>query len=404
MEHSGLLDKQLRLFIIAHKDDDVNSLALQASKFSGIDFKMALQQIQGYQIAKRKIPLWTEYEDTVFPPHISLEQCSSQTAAEYKLQVAMRITDNNIHKFADLTGGFAVDATVIARETEMLTYVETQEDLCRIVDNNLRVMGVRNFHVINAKCEDVIENLDYQDVILIDPARRDGYGRKVVSISDCSPDIGKLQNEIISKTRFLMVKLSPMLDISSALKVLNGVDEVHVVAIDNECKEVLIVMQKDVATRPKIICADISRNGKTAAKLEFYADDEKNLEYNIADYIGRFIYDPNSAIMKAGAFKTLSHLFPVHQLDVNTHVYTSDAFVENFPGRSFIVEDIFSFSKNSAKLLKKTVTAANVCVRNIPISVSQFRKRFYINEGGDSFLFVVDSLAQGKVILKCKRI
>lgn len=224
-------------FIREHLHDDVNELALRSTKYPGVDMRHAIRQIQGWQIAEKKLPLWANTDGILFPEHISLEQCSSQTTAEYKAEIIGSVVSYK-GTMADLTGGYGVDAAIIGRLFNNVSFVEPNGELCRLAQNNLPLLGIKDFTVINSTCESVLDGLEPQDLIFIDPSRRDKNGKKVFAIEDCMPDIYRLQDLLLTKGRWVVVKLSPMLDITSVVTKLRSVQEVHVVSVAGECKEI----------------------------------------------------------------------------------------------------------------------------------------------------------------------
>ena len=391
----------MKNFIKAHREDDPRQLALQASRYPDIDMRAAVVQISGWQTARKKLPLWAETEGIIFPEHLSMEQCSSQLTAEYKAQAAMSLTcEQTPRSMADLTGGFGVDATIMAlRQKARLTLVERNPLLCDIGRNNMPLLGLNGTEIICADSEEVLRKLPHQSLIFIDPARRDEHGGKTVAISDCTPDVSTMQGLLKEKADWVMVKLSPMLDLASVRRELSEVAQVHIVSVEGECKEVLVLMRKGHEATPQTICANIGKDGKTDIMIA----DEQNSQMHCAEKIGRYLYEPNASIMKACAFRTVSEKYGVDKLHPDSHLYTSDTLVDDFPGRKFEVESWSTFSKKELKQLLSGTKKANLTVRNFPATVAELRKRLKIAEGGDTYLFAT-TLADGThAVIKCKK-
>ena len=399
-----MISEALQQFILEHREDDIRQLALQTGRYPDIDMREALVQISGWQKARLKLPSWAEIPDITYSEKLSLEQCSSETTAHYKLEIAQRICQDHHEQLADLTGGLAVDGSTLARHFQHFTYVEQQEALCHIALHNLPLLGINNFEVCQGRCEDILPTLPLQDLIFMDPARRDDAGRKVVGLNDCTPDVTMMLEALKDKCNHLMLKLSPMIDIKSAAKQLGGVQEVHVVAVDGECKEVLMVkdFQKTADNNIRTFAINTRGNGYRET-FDFLADEEQNATSLLANSIEAYLYEPNAAVMKAGGFKLLTHLHPVRQLDANTHLYTSSQWVEDFPGRKFKVADTTSFSKKALKAFLSGMKQANLTIRNFPATVAELRKRLNLKEGGEDYVFAT-SMGTERLLVRCKKI
>lgn len=377
-------------FILQHRNDDPRDLALRQSRYPDVNIPYAVQQIAAWQMAKKKLPLWAENDHIIYPVHLSMEQCSSQVTAEYKASI---ISDGET--MTDLTAGFGVDATIIGKRFKHLNYVERNEELCRIANNNLPLLGVKDFDVINSNAEEVLSDLSHQSLIFLDPARRDEHGAKTVLIGDCTPDVTQLQDALLEKADLVMIKLSPMLDIVNIQKELKCVKEIHIVSVDNECKEVLVLMSKD-ATNNSIHCTNITK--QNIQKYVATADD-RNAECHYAKEPSSYLYEPNVSIMKAACFRGIAETYCVEKLHPSSHLYTSDKLIADFPGRIFKVEDVFSLKDKALKGIKK----ANLTVRNFPSTVAELRKRLKLNEGGSDYLFATTLADESKVIIKCSK-
>lgn len=386
-------------WIKEHLHDDVNELALHASNYPDVDMQQALVQIRGWQIAEKKLPLWAQTEGVLFPDHLPLEQCSSQLTAEYKASLMM--SQPHRSTMTDLTGGFGVDAAMIGRQYQHLTYVEQREDLCELAQHNFPLLGVSDFEVLQARCEDVLAELPHQHFILIDPARRDASGRKTVAISDCTPDVCQLNQLLLEKADVVMIKLSPMLDITTALRQLKGVYQVHVVSVHGECKEILLLLQQGEEQEPQIVCVDITREG--IQRFSFTREDEQAAQCPYTNEVDAYLYEPNASLMKACPFKSLAQHFHCRKLHPNSHLYTSKEYIPDFPGRSFKVTDVLPLNKQTTKQISQ-LRQANISVRNFPATVADLRKRLHLADGGDTYLFATTLADNRKVVIVCKKL
>lgn len=402
-------------FISQHLNDDPRDLALRQSRYPDIDIPYVVQQISAWQTAKKKLPLWAETTGIEYPVHLSMEQCSSQLTAEYKAQILSAISKLPILReesessrggksFTDLTAGFGVDATILSRCFEHLNYVERNEELCRIAANNLPLLDITSFDVYNVDASEVLPNLPHQSLIFLDPARRDQNGGKTVQISDCTPDVSLLQDRLLDKADLVMVKLSPMLDIANILRDLKGVKEIHVVSVDNECKELLVLMSAlNMNQSIRIVCANLKTKG-TNEIYSYNLDQERTSEchyaqpsalepHNASDL---FLYEPNVSIMKAGCFRSVAQSFNVEKLHPSSHLYVSNQLITDFPGRKFKIQNVYTLKDKALKQIKK----ANLTVRNFPSTVAELRKRLKLSEGGTQYLFATTLADESKVIIE----
>ncbi len=386
-------------FIKRHLHDDINELALHAKLYPGIDIKAAITQIHGWQIAERKLPLWADTDGIIFPKHISLEQCSSQTTAEYKASIIQPLESKE--RMTDMTGGFGVDSVMLGRMFTHLTFVEPDEELCELAANNLPLLGIKDFSIENKRCEDVLHAIPRQDFIFIDPSRRDFNGTKVVSISECSPNIYELNQLLREKADLVMIKLSPMLNINSIVKEVQGITSMHIVSVNGECKEILAIITDGKQGNPPITCVNITDTGTQS--FSFTKEDEDALSYDYAKYPKAFLYEPNASLMKACCFKSIAKRYNALQLHPNSHLYTSDNLIEDFPGRSFRVEKVLSANKHDIKELH-TLEQANISIRNFPSTVAKLRQRLKLEDGGDAFIFATTLADNRKVLLLCGKV
>lgn len=400
-----MMEDELKQFIKEHRNDDIRQLALQASRYPAIDMPTALTQIAGWQALRNKVPTWAACDDLIYPPHLPLEQCSSEATASYKYGIVAKL--GNHASFADLTGGFGIDCWFMSQAFQHTTYIERQKELASIALHNFHALSANNrqLDVVNGQSADWLQQQQLPlDWLYIDPARRNDHGGKTVAISDCEPDVSKLEELLVSKAFHVMIKLSPMLDLDLALKQLRHVVEVHIVAVDNECKELLLILNKEVATnieQTPIHCVNIKKD--ETQQFVFSKIEEQQTTYDFADQMGKYLYEPNAAIMKAGAFRSLAKHYSLHKLHPNSHLYTSDTAIPLFPGRMFQVETVIGFGKKELKSLLAGITKVNLTVRNFPASVAELRKRLHLTEGGDIYLFATTLYPEQKILIKCKR-
>lgn len=377
-------------FILQHRNDDPRDLALRQSRYPNVDMPYVVQQISAWQTAKKKLPLWADTEGIEFPVHLSMEQCSSQLTAEYKASIIP-----NLDSVTDLTAGFGVDATMFGRKAKHLIYVERNEELCRIANNNLPLLGIPDFEIRNADGTELLSSLPHQSLLYLDPARRDEHGGKTVQICDCTPDVTQLQDKLLEKADYVMIKLSPMLDIANVTRELKCIHEIHIVSVDNECKEILVILSKE-AKELTTHCINLTKNGQQTFSVH---DNDREAVCNFSTEVSTYLYEPNVSIMKAGCFRSLAQTYNVAKLHPSSHLYTSDELCSDFPGRIFRTEAVHTFKDKALKQIKK----ANLTVRNFPSSVADLRKRLKISEGGDIYLFATTLADESKVIIRCER-
>lgn len=419
-------------FIVAHRTDDPRQLALQASRFPDVDMPYALSQIQGWQAARRKLPSFAANQDIVYPPHLSMEQCSSEATALYKAEAVRRLLDSfkgeedasdkgGEVSMTDLTGGFGVDFYFVSRHFSRAQYTERNAELCQVVEHNLKVLGADNATVV---CGDAVEQLQTiapQTLIFIDPARRDAHGARTFAISDCTPDVMELLPALRRKARFVMIKLSPMLDWHKAVSDLHPlVTDVDIVAVDGECKELLLTLdmkrgdahkddnkQVDGRDYVSVRCADLpsssfafryTSDGSYAIDTSQPIDVASMSPLLSADHTPSYLYEPNASVMKAGCFRELELTFGARQISDNSHLFTSEQLVQGFPGRRFAVDTVTSFNKRQLKEALRDVASANITVRNFPMTVAILRKKLKLKDGGDTYIFATTT-AGGEHVL-----
>lgn len=387
-------------FILNHRKDNVKLLALQYSKHTHINITEAITQIAGWQIAEKKIPSWAKLEGIVYPKHLSMEQCSSEVTAKYKASLT------NGDSFVDLTAGFGVDCSFIARKFTKAHYVERQKELCEIAEHNFRILGLNHITIHNTDGIDFLKEMGKVDCIFLDPARRDNHGSKTVAICDCEPDIRTIEDMLVDKGQTVIIKLSPMLDIYSAINDLKHLKDLHIISVNNECKELVAILQKDINNsntnkdKINIECEQILTNSQSQ-HFKFNFSEEKATDIEYSDNIENYLYEPGAALLKAGPFKLISQTYGVKKLHPNSHLYTSKERIINFPGRQFKVTNVSTFNKKELKTFLQGLEKANITIRNFPSTVSDLRKRLKLNEGGDIYIFATTLGSGEKVLIKC---
>lgn len=399
-------------FIRANQDADVRTLAL-APKQPDVDIKWALQQIEGRQLAARKLPAWAAEPDIWWPSRLSLEQCSSQATACYKAQLVGALVQGG-GTFADLTGGFGVDFAAIAPQFGKALHVESNAVLSQLVRHNLQVLGLTHAEAVCADAESVGLALPATDVVLLDPARRTPVGRKAFLLDDCTPSVSSLLPILLPKTQFVVIKLSPMLDITAALRAIPQTAQVHVVSVDGECKELLLVVRgsrcQDIghtasgsaATLPPTCFATLLRTSAAAQPEQLYfsfdLSDEQAAMPTYAVTVGPWLYEPDPAILKAGAIKLVAERYGVEKIAPMSHLYTSERLLPQWPGRIFSVQHVYTFSRADLKAFRQSTPRADLSVRGFPQSVAQLRAQLKLKEGSDAHVFAT-TLADGQKVL-----
>ena len=396
------MNKETQSFILAHLHDDVHELALKKAP-NDIDMPLALRQIEARQIIEKKVPSWYNNDDLLFPPHISMEQGSSETTALYKSQWF------HGESFADLTGGLGVDTHFFAQHFTHTDYVEQNPDLCKLAQHNFQVLQ-QKVTVHNTTTESFLSQNTNScwDLLYLDPARRDNYGHKLVSITDCSPNVVELQDELLRHTKHLLIKLSPMLDISKALSELHHVKEVHVVAVANECKELLFLLEPDY--EGEVICTCVNLLSSQPA-LEFellkesrsFIAGETPATPPTTDTINAYLYEPNVALMKAGCFAQIAERYQMSQIHKNSHLFTSENYHADFPGRAFQVIGWAPYSKKLKSTLLDNIDKASIAVRNFPLTVDELRKALKIKDGDEYYIFATTLRPDKKIMILTKK-
>lgn len=375
-------------FIHKYREEDVRKLALQGTRFPQVDLPYALDQIAGWQTARKKIPSWAAIEGMIYPPRLSMEQCSSEQTARYKAALVQRLLKGDKGgNMADLTGGFGVDFSFLSPLFDEAVYVEQQEHLCQIAQENINRLGLGQSEVVHDDGVAYLQRMGQADLIYLDPARRDAHGARTYDITDCTPNLLEIKEELLQKARRVVVKLSPMLDWHKAVNDLQKVTEVHVVSVGNECKELLLVMEGNGHEHPDerpltIFCVNDEQ-------VFTCSMDEMNEGVRIAERIeqGMFLYEPNASMMKVGCFGACATRYEVQAIARNSHLFVSDTLIEQFPGRIFRIMAVSAMNKRELKTVLQDIKKANVAVRNFPLKADELRKRLKLADGGDIYLF-----------------
>lgn len=391
------LDAATAAYVRLHRDDDVERLALSPGEAAGVDLHLALQEIEGRQRLGRKVPSWAAVEGLRLPPRLALEQCSGEAAALYKARLAHSLLPRG-GSMADLTGGLGVDFAVQARLFDRCTYVEHNEKLCALARHNLPLLGLGRARIVCAEAERYLAAMEPVDWLYLDPARRDTAGRKTVFIADCRPDVTELAPLLLEKGRYVLLKLSPMLDTADAVRRLPAVAEVHVVADGGECKELLLLLCRGHEGEPVVTCVDGPR------VFAFRPGEEQAASPAPAAKLRRYLYEPGAALLKAGALKLTAVRFGLEKLHPNSHLYTSDRLTGDFPGRTFLVEGVYGFSKKELRRFAADCPQANLTLRNFPGTTAELRRRLRLKEGGDRYCFATTPADGGKVLIVCRKV
>lgn len=373
----------------------VEKLALQLAGRPGLDVPRILRQVEGWQRLRTKVPAWAAVDDLEYPRRLSLEQCSGEPAARYKAEVVHRLLQTlpeRTHRMVDLTGGLGVDFSFIAPLFDEAVYVERQEELCELARHNFPLLGLPDAEIVCGDGVSYVQTMEPADLIFLDPARRDSAGRKTVLIEECEPDVCSLRDTLLRKAAFVVLKLSPMLDIAGAVQALRTVSEVHVVSVGGECKDLLLVLTSRPCDDPLIV----AREGDIT--FTYRQSEESEAAPAYASACEAYLYEPGAAVLKSGAFKLAATRFGLKKLHHSSHLYTGAEPVEGFPGRRFKVTDVYTFGKKDLKRLKSVTAQANLTVRNFPSSVEALRKKLKLKDGGEIYLFAT-TLSDGEHVL-----
>lgn len=420
-------------FITQNIDADVRTLALRHAGRTDIDLGYALDQIAGRQAARKKLPRWAATDGIIYPPHISMEQCSSERTATYKADVAKRLvatlppkspSDGNRETttpdgaghssprggregaaptlLIDLTGGFGVDFSYMARAFGRAVYIERQGHLCAVSRHNAALLGLTQAETVCGDCTQIIKEMGHATLIYADPARRDAHGSRTFAISDCTPDIVAMRDTLLDKAHYVMVKLSPMLDWRKAVADMGGcVGEVHIVAVGNECKELLLVMSRKYAALERVYCVNDGQEFSFAPSELSSPTLPSRPSPSPPAYLHEppaYLYEPNAALMKAGCFALLEQRFAARQVSRDSHLFVSQREIPQFPGRGFAIRAVATMNKRELRAALAGISQANVSVRNFPMTADALRKRLKLRDGGDVYVFGTTT-ADGRHVL-----
>ncbi len=393
MTITELLKVQVQKFIFEHEAEDEKDLLLKHTTIQGIPTPLVANQISGRRKAKLKLPTWYATKNIIYPPSVNVEQCSSEVTAAFKVGLLKQNIKSDFDKAVDLTGGFGVDSFFLSSIFKEVDYIEPDENLCEITNHNLTILQEARgkgqeakiqFH--NSTAEEFLNSTkDTFDLIYIDPSRRTKGNQKILRLADCAPNITHLLETIFEKSDRLLVKASPMLDLLQGIKELKHVEKVFVVAVENECKEVLFLCCKGFEGEPIIEAVNLSDTAsQDLISFDFLLSEEKSSTTEYSNPL-RYLYEPNSAVLKSGAFKLIAHRFSVNKIQQHTHFYTSENLIAKFPGRIFEIEALI---KPDAKVVRQHFPEgkANVVTRNYPLSPDELKKKTGLKDGGEKFL------------------
>ena len=441
-----LLNSATWEYVRLHADDDVRQLALRGCKIPGVDLTRALQQIQGRQTARRKLPSWAALDGIVYPPHLNMEQCSSEPTARYKAKIIDDLQRKTVNRrLLDLTGGFGADFAFMSEGFTEAVYVERNEELCAIAAHNFRLLGLDNVTTVCADAETAPPSIlpppstlhsPPSTLIYLDPARRDTNGaarivngklvnRKYFALADCTPNVITMMPGLLARADHVMLKLSPMLDWRKAIADLapHHVSQVHIVAVDNECKELLLLLtnqgtgeqdgdnESNVSHKPPLLtCTDIHSNDNSCtvySPLTPHLSPLTSHPLPLTPGGGSapaFLYSPNAAVMKAGCFSELYADLGIAQLSANSHLFCSDRLIEGFPGRCFRIQASCSMNKRELRATLGHLSQANIAVRNFPLTAEQLRRRLRLADGGSNYIFATTLTDNSHRLFLCNMI
>lgn len=372
-------------FIFSQEGEDERQFVLRQKEFFGLSAPQIAQQLVGRRKSKLKLPTWYKTKGIAYPPTVNLEQSSSEATALFKSIISRSLFSNQTNLVAvDLTGGFGIDSYYFSQVFNSTHYVEPNKDLFEIAHHNHQTLAATSIVHHNITAEKFIDETRLNfDLVFLDPSRRDQQSRKVFKLADCSPDITKLQEKTFEKCHFLLVKASPLLDIQQGLREILHVKKVFVVSVGNECKELLFLAEKNYLGEVDIEAVDLTLYGNIKSTFAFNVAEEKNAIAHTGEP-STFLYEPNAAILKSGAFKLISQKFQLAKLAPNTHLYTSSELVGGFPGKTFRIEVLDPESKEIKKLVPNQ--QVNVMTRNYPLKAEELKKKLKLMDGGDKFL------------------
>jgi len=390
--NKAILQPEVQEFIKEHLDDDLSKLILKGSPFKEVSILELAVQINGLQKAESKLPAWFEAEGIIFPPNINLEQTSSEVTAKYKASLTHGKT------MIDITGGLGIDTFYFSERFDEVIHLEINAELSEIATHNFEKLGSKNIKTIGSDGLKFLKNTKKTfDWIYLDPARRDDYGGKVFLLEHCTPNVTRNLDLFLKKTKNILIKTSPLLDISAGIKELRSLAEIHIVSVNNEVKELLWVLHKGHSGKISLKTVNFQK------KEDQYFEGEFDPEPRQAPLSlpAKYLYEPNPAVMKSGLFAEIAIQTETSKLHVSSHLYTSDLLLA-FPGRRFEITQVLPYSKKLKK--HPAFKKANVTTRNFPKQVSELRKEMKIADGGDNYLFFTTNLNNEKIVLVCKKI
>ena len=391
----SLLNQHIQDFINKNINQDIQKLSLQKNPFPEMDYKVILNQIEAKTKARTKLPTWFETDNIIFPSKISVEQTSSEKTAKYKSEL---ISGKNI---IDLTGGFGVDCYYFSKVFENVIHCEINTELSEIVQHNFRELKTNNITCFPKDGLGVLKELNQKfDWIYIDPSRRNDIKGKVVLLKDCLPDVTSLLDEYLNYSDKILIKTSPIYDISVGLSELKYIKNIHIISLDNEVKEVLFEIEKSPkveSQKLKVKTIDITQNG--IEKFDFMLDNDDVATYSEPQ---QYLYEPNASVMKSQGFDSVSKTFNLNKLHKHSHLYTSDKLID-FVGRRFEIKQIIPYKKSELKEFLQN-KKANITTRNFPETVAQIRQKWKISDGGNLYCFFTTDIKNEKIVLICEKI
>ena len=394
------INKQFWDFVYSHVNDNCLSLRLKYSNVCDFDVTFAIDQIEARQKVKDKLPFVALNKDFIFPSLLSAEQCTCEAVADFKANYIFKGCYNSI---CDLTGGLGIDTLAFSSVIPNVIYVERFADYCWAANHNFRLLN-RDIRVINSDCSNFLNEDICFDALYIDPARRGESNKRVFAFADCEPNVVELLHRMFEVANDVYIKASPMADISMSINELKYVCDIYVISYKNECKELLFRLNKDEAdiNDINIMCVDIQTSSTSIFKFKYLK------ESNISDVVYseplNYLYEPSSAILKAGAFKSVTKFYDVKKLAQSSHIYTSNSFVDSFQGRKFKIDNVIPFSSKLVKSLFKTIPVANISVRNFPLKADELRRKLKIKDGGDIYIFATTDCNKQKILILCSKI
>lgn len=388
------LSVPLQDFIARHESASAEELLLHAQRYPEIDMAFAVDQIIARRHIKAKLPLWYQNRSLVFPSRIAAEQCSSELTASYKQQLIKG------ERVCDLTGGLGIDSWYFARKAREVIYVERNPEYCQAAAHNFKTLRAGNIRVINSDCRAIPDSVQ-TDTFYIDPARRSDTDKRLFALSDCEPNILKLKETLLRQAQRLIIKISPMADLTETIRLLPETVEIHILAVKNECKELLFVLEN---TPQEVRIHTRAFYSSGCQEYSFSLQEEREAPLLLAETPGVYLYEPNAALLKSGAFKSIAIRYEVFKLHKHSHLYTSDTYCKNFPGRKFLIRESIPFTGKLLKQLRKTTPQANIAVRNFPMTVEQIRKTTGIADGGETYLFATTLADARRFLFLCEKL